>query len=70
MGITNQIDEDFLAAISGGVGASRGTQQRDRDYFTAPDFLSLDAMFEQVSQGICERPEPEPRRPGETSAQR
>ena len=60
VGITTQIDEAFLAAISGSAGTAQGQQQLDRDYFTAPDFQSLNTMFERVSAGICGRLEPEP----------
>ena len=56
VGITNEIDESFLAAISGAVGMANGNQVLGEDYFTAPDFRSLDAMFESVvSSGICNR---------------
>ena len=55
VGITNLIDESFLAAISGEVGMVRGQQRLGYDYFTAPDFQSLDTMFAGVTAGICQR---------------
>ena len=55
VGITNEINEDFLAAISGDVGMVRGQQRLGYDYFTAPDFQSLDAMYAGVTTGICQR---------------
>ena len=55
VGITNLIDEDFLAAISGEVGMVRGQQRLGYDYFTAPDFQSLDTMFAGITTGICQR---------------
>ena len=58
VGITNEVDEAFLAAISGGVGVANGNQILGRDYFTAPDFQSLDTMFESISSGICDRVTP------------
>ena len=58
VGITDQIDAQFLAHISGSPGVTRGQQQLGRDYFTAPDFTELDSVLHTVSTGICERPEP------------
>ena len=55
VGITNEVDETFLAAISGGANMASGNSVLGRDYFTAPDFQSLDTMFEAVSSGICNR---------------
>lgn len=58
VGITDEIDEAFLAAISGDVGMTNGQQRLGYDYFKAPDFQALDSMLETVSTGICERPTP------------
>ena len=54
VGITDEIDESFLAAISGDIGVTNGQQKLGHDYFKAPDFQALDSMLETVSSGICE----------------
>ena len=56
VGITDEIDESFLAAISGDIGVTNGNQVLGYDYFKAPDFQALDSMLETVSAGICENP--------------
>ena len=58
VGITDEIDESFLAAISGDIGVTNGNQLLGYDYFKAPDFTALDSMLETVSTGICENPKP------------
>ena len=60
VGITALINEEFLAAISGDIGVANGQQTLGYDYFTAPDFQSLDSMFAAVSAGICQRFKPPP----------
>ena len=57
IGITNQINEQFLAAISGDVGVTNGQQVLGYDYFKSPDFQALDSILETVSEGICKRQE-------------
>ena len=57
IGITNQINEQFLAAISGDVGVTNGQQVLGYDYFNSPDFQALDSILETVSEGICKRQE-------------
>ena len=56
VGITDLIDEDFLAAISGDIMVPTGQQRLGYDYFTAPSFQSLNTMFDIVSAGICREP--------------
>ena len=59
IGITNEIDESFLAAISGDVGVANGqTSFLEIDYFRAPDFQVLNTILDTVSTGICERRKP------------
>ena len=58
IGITDEIDESFLAAISGDIGVPNGKQVLGYDYFKAPDFQALESMLETVSTGICENPRP------------
>lgn len=58
IGITNEIDESFLAAISGDVGVAYGQQVLGIDYFRAPDFQVLNTILDTVSTGICERRKP------------
>ena len=58
IGITNEIDESFLAAISGDVGVANGEQVLGIDYFKAPDFQVLNTILDTVSTGICERRKP------------
>ncbi len=56
VGITNNIHEEFLAAISGSAGTTQGQQQLGVDYFKAADFTALDSVMESVSRGVCKRP--------------
>ena len=58
VGVTDEIDEPFLAAISGDIGVTNGNQVLGYDYFKAPDFQALDTMLETVSTGICDNPKP------------
>ena len=58
IGITNEIDESFLAAISGDVGVRNGGQVLGIDYFKAIDFQVLNTILDTVSTGICERRKP------------
>ena len=58
VGITNLIDDEFLAAISGDIGVTNGNQVLGYDYFKAPDFQALDSMLDIVTTGICENPKP------------
>ena len=53
VGITSEVNEDFLAAISGDAGTTNG--QLGYDYFKSPDFQTLNSILETVSQGICTR---------------
>ena len=53
VGITSEVNEDFLAAISGDAGATNG--ELGYDYFKSPDFQTLNSILETVSQGICTR---------------
>ena len=55
VGITNEVNEDFLAAISGDIGMPNGQQVLGYDYFKSPDFQTLNSILETVSQGICTR---------------
>ena len=57
IGITNEINEQFLAAISGDVGVTNGQQVLGYDYFKSRDFQVLDSILEMVSDRICKRPE-------------
>ena len=58
IGITDEIDEAFLASISGDIGVTNGKQVLGYDYFKAPDFQALDTILDTVSTGICENPKP------------
>ena len=57
IGITSEINEQFLAAISGDVGVTNGQQVLGYDYFKSPDFQALDSILDIVSDRICKRPE-------------
>ena len=57
-GITDEIDENFLGAISGDILTPTGQQKLGVDYFTAPDFQALSAMNDVVTSTICKSPPP------------
>ena len=56
-GITNLIDDEFLAAISGDVLIPTGQQRLGYDYFTAPDFQALNSMYSALTSTLCRKPE-------------
>ena len=53
VGITDMIDEDFLKELSGKRGTQSGSQVKDYDYYTAPDFQSLTPLLNQIATGSC-----------------
>ena len=53
VGITDQIDEAFLKELSGQRGTQSGSQVKDFDYYTAPDFQSLTPLLNQIATGSC-----------------
>ena len=53
IGITDQVDETFLAALSGKTGITNGQQRMGIDYFRSPDFQTLNNMFHNVSSEAC-----------------
>ncbi len=56
VGVTPQVDAEFLAALSGDAGGVAEGDQMDRyDYFLVPDFTSLNAVYQNVSSQICYR---------------
>ena len=57
-GITDEIDEKFLGAISGDILTPTGQQKLGVDYFTAPDFQALSAMNDVLTSTICKSPPP------------
>ena len=57
-GITDEINEQFLGAISGDILTPTGQQRLGVDYFTAPDFQALSVMNELVTSTICKSPPP------------
>ena len=58
VGITQEIDEPFLAAISGDVGVIEGQQTPGHDYLILSDFLDLDNVVANVSTGVCTSAKP------------
>ena len=58
IGITDQVDETFLAALSGGAGITNGQQRMGMDYFYSPDFQTLNQMFQNVSLEVCRQQTP------------
>ena len=56
-GITNLIDDEFLAAISGDIAAQKGVQRLGYDYFSAPDFQALNNMHSALTSSVCRPPD-------------
>ena len=58
IGITDQVDETFLAALSGGAGITNGQQKMGMDYFYSPDFQTLNQIFQNMSSEVCRQQPP------------
>ena len=56
-GITDLVDNRFLAAISGDISAPSGTQTLGYDYFSAPNFQALNNVYNALTSSICREPE-------------
>ena len=57
VGITDVIDAEFLQQISGQERTHSG-QVEGKDYFTSPDFLSLDSILRTLVDSACSTPDP------------
>ncbi len=55
-GITSEVDEQFLAAVSGDVMVPNGVQRLGVDYFTAPSFQALDNIQTALAISACKSP--------------
>ena len=53
LGITEDVYEPFLAAISGDIGVGDGQKTPGYDYLQVADFTALNTQVSSVSSGIC-----------------
>ena len=53
VGITEEVYEPFLAAISGDIGVADGQKTPGYDYLQVSDFTALSTQVPSVSTGIC-----------------